>query len=213
MLCAITLEGEKLINEDYFYRVDPEKRFNCIKDGFLRSVLWRPSTFPHKNLDAISKKNPGQDVYRVCFYDTEVVARDHIKEFSSHLHIKHGGGVKMLTRWPRNEPSHAGFTWSQDDGFVSGKASLFWVLEQHGGALSLIGIPLASAEVWDDARTQWVPLFQSYPSLNPSYGATPPTMLTVNPAGSTEVVQSGKEMGSSKWKGWLERFLNKLEGN
>lgn len=201
-----------MINEDYFYRVDPEKKFNCIKDGVLRAVLWRPGGFPHQNLDEISKRNPSQNVYRVCFYDEEEVARNHLKEFSSNIHVELGDGVQMLTRWPRKELSVTAFTWSQDDGFSLGKASLYWVLQQHGGTLSSIGIPLASAEVWDDAQAQWVPLFQNCPSLDPDQAATPSTMLMLNPAESTGVVQSVKETGTSKREGWLEQLRKKLQG-
>jgi hypothetical protein len=156
---------QELTISDYYYRVDAEKKINLIKDGVLRACYWHPGRFPHKNLAQISRKNPNQRVYRVCFYETETFARNRLREFSSDIHINSGSGVQMLTRWPRNAPSSQGFTYSQDDGFNPGEASLYWVLEKSSGELSSIGIALNLVEVWDDAQKLWVPLFENYPFL------------------------------------------------
>ncbi|MEG0976797.1 MAG: hypothetical protein RSF42_19050 [Comamonas sp.] len=183
----------------YYYRVDPEKKINIIKDGFLRARLWRPGGFPHKNLNKIyTQKIPGQDVYRVCFYDKEIFARARLDEFSSNTHIQ-DGGVRILTRWPRSAPGSAGFTWSHDSGFVLGDASLYWIVEQSNGDLSSAKIDLGLAEVWDVEQNIWVPLIANYPSLNPNHAPasqTPSTGPIVNPVGGIGVSQSGKKSGA-----------------
>jgi len=196
---------------DYYYRVDSEKKINLIKDKVLRACYWQQNSFPHKILTEILEANPNQRVYRVCFYDTEAFARARLQEFSSPMHI-FGNGVQMLTRWPRNAPSSAGFTCSQDDGFNFGEALLYWALDPSSGELSSKGIALSLAEVWDEGQKHWVSLFKKYPSLNSKLGApASKTLSTGTIVNTVEGTGGGPvQKRNGRLKGCMDWLLGKL---